>query len=78
MVLSVDASDYLRRRRLVVINNGNNAADPNKFRAPTSQSFYDPSTTKTNGVVCNDACRTDTRNHNIFSSVQFRATLGGR
>ena len=78
MVLSVDASDYLRRRKLAVISNGNNAADPNKFRAPTSYSSYDPSVVKTTGVVCNDACRTDTRNHNIFSSVQFRATLGGR
>ena len=78
MVISVDASEYLRRRRLVVIRNGNSAANPNKFRAPTSQSFYDPSTTKTNGVVCNDSCRTDTKAHNVFTAVQFRGTLYGR
>jgi hypothetical protein len=78
MVLSIDASDYLRRRKLAVISNGNNAADPNKFRAPISYSSYDPSVVKTTGLVCNDTCRTDTKPHNVFPSIQFRGRLYGR
>jgi len=78
MVISVDASEHLRLRRLAVISKSNSTVDPRKFRALTSYSSYDPSTTKTTGVVCNDTCRRDTKAHNIFSAIQFRGTLYGR
>lgn len=78
MVFSGDASDYVKRRKLAVIQKSNSTVDPSKFRALTSFSSYDPSVVKTTGIVCNDTCRTDNRTNNIFAAVQFRGTLYGR
>ena len=42
MPLPFDASDYLRRKKLIVIRDGNNVAARSKFRALTTSDSYNP------------------------------------
>lgn len=67
-----DTSDYIRRKKLAAINNGNQAADSRKFRAPTRDTAYDPylSTGQTCAVVGIDVCNA-TIKHNLFAAQKF-------
>lgn len=70
---NIDASDYIRRRKLTAIKYANDAASQNKFRALTRFDSYDPSTVRATGAVCNDACRTTPKNHDIFAAQKYSA-----
>lgn len=68
----VDSSDYVRRRKLTVIRNGNDAADKSKFRALTRFDSYDASIRVATGPECNDSCK-PAKPHNIFSVLKYKA-----
>lgn len=51
MPISVDASEYIKQKRLVSIRNGHEAAESRKFRAPTRDTLYDPNLVGTGGGV---------------------------
>jgi hypothetical protein len=68
-----DASEYVRKLKLSAIKNGKEASDPSKFRALTRFDAYDASTMKATGAVCNDACRTDKKQHNVFTAIKYRS-----
>ena len=68
----IEASEIIRRKRLTVIKNAKQAADPNKFRALTTFDSYDPSILSNkhySAEVCNDSCRVDTKPHNLTSTL---------
>ena len=61
-----DTADYIRRKKLAAINNGNAAANQNKFRAPTRFDMYqphNPSIRNSSGGICIDTCNPQTK-HN--------------
>jgi hypothetical protein len=71
---NIDASDYIRKLKLTAIYNANKAANERKFRELTRFDSYDPSTVRATGAVCNDACRTTPKDHNIFAAQAYSAS----
>jgi hypothetical protein len=70
---NLDASEYIRRHKLTTVQYANQAADKRKFRALTRFDSYTTSTAREVGIVCNDACRTTQKDHNIFGAKQVSA-----
>lgn len=71
---NIDASDYIRRLKLTAIKYANDAASQRKFRELTRFDSYDASSVRATGAVCNDACRTTPKDHNIFSVQKYSAS----
>jgi hypothetical protein len=69
-----DYSDFLRSKKIVTATNANGGADKTKFRAPRVFDAYDAALVNRTGIVCNDACRTDQKQHDTFAASQYSGT----
>lgn len=65
--MPIDASDYIRRLRLVAQQNGNAAAESSKFRAPTRDTVYDPHLNVKKSITLDDF-KNPTIKHNTFGA----------
>ena len=73
-----DSSDYTRRLKLRAIAFGNQAADPLKFRAPTSRDSYNASVFKNRGGLCNDLCLVPKHNIANLMRLPYKSAVGDR
>ena len=73
MPLTFDTADYIRRKKLTAIKNGNQAAAATKFRALTRFDTYDPlipSIRAPSAGVCIDSCNPQTK-HNLSNLMRL-------
>ena len=72
---NMDMSDYIRTRKLTVIQIANGAANSNKFRKLTRFDTVNPAILlkKPNAIVCVDGCGTDPKPHDIFAVNKYKA-----
>ena len=69
-----DTADYIRRKKLTAIKNGNAVADPTKFRALTRFAGYDPhipSVRNPDAAVCIDSCNPQLAKHNLTNLMRL-------
>jgi hypothetical protein len=66
-----DASDYIRKRRITVINTANSLGDPLKFRLLTRFDTYEPSVQL--GAIC-ETCAPEATVGNTFAAQQYAGT----
>ena len=68
-----DAADYIRRKKLDVIDHGNAVADQKKFRALTRFDTYQPHSPSIripSGAICIDSCNPQTK-HNLTNLMRL-------
>jgi hypothetical protein len=68
-----DTADYIRRKKLTAIKNGNAVAASRKFRASTRFDSYDPlvpSIRTPSAGVCIDSCNPQTK-HNLTNLMRL-------
>jgi hypothetical protein len=73
MPLTFDTADYIRRKKLTAIKNGNAVAVTTKFRALTRFDTYDPlvpSIRTPSAGVCIDSCNPQTK-HNLTNLMRL-------